>query len=417
MPTNPSIPRKVDLLVAGSQVTVNSGEFKGRLARVVNKEVGVDRKILVDVDGERVRILPRMLDVAAWTPTVSPANPTVPAVAVSSQVGAPASPVVAPTPAFSGQLPDVIHADHPMLDPYRPQVTFAKDYINRVMENGEKDVDYLIRFFNRRDDDGYPTNVMLVGDTQSGKTMMIHMLSFLMQAKLGLNKPVPVFTLSGSAGVTDFDLFGQPTAYTDEFGVERLVWLPGIVDLAARVQGGALLYLDEVNMMAERVTSSLHSLCDWRRTFVNRMKPVPVPGGGFLPEQVVASDDLWIVGTINPGYKGAGALQEAFANRWQWIEWGYDKDVEDKLVDLSSVRILGDALREARRSRVLSTPIGTSALQQVCRNAREFGAESALAMLRAMFQPTERERYDTIVNDRSIAMLLSDEVRADGLHA
>ena len=32
------------------------------------------------------------------------------------------------------------------------------------------------------------------------------------------------------------------------------MWLPGVVDLAAQV--GGILYLDEVNAMGERVTSS-----------------------------------------------------------------------------------------------------------------------------------------------------------------
>jgi len=410
--------RKVDLLNAGDEVNIKMGEFQGKLARIVDPTIqGPDtpyqRKLLVEVDGEEVYILPRFLDMAAWTPTVSPVNPSVPTVGLPVQAGAPASPATATGPII-GALPAVAHLDHPMFDPYRPNSLLAAEYVSRKMSNGDLDIDFLLSFFHRKPEDGGRRNLMLVGDTQAGKTMLVHVLAIVLAKQLGYAKPLPVFTLSGSAGVTDFDMFGQPTAYTDEHGVERIVWLPGVVDLAARY--GGFLYLDEVNMMPERVTSSLHPLCDFRKTFVNRQNPVPQQGGGFLPEQVQAHEHLWVVGTINPGYRGAGALQEAFSNRFTWVAWGYDQATEDALIPLNTVRVLGQALREAREARIISTPIGTSSLVEVCRNARQFGAAMAIELVRAMFSLAERQRFDAIVEDRSILMLLDDEVRADGLN-
>ena len=120
--------------------------------------------------------------------------------------------------------------------------------------------------------------------------------------------------------------------YTDpDTGRDRLVNLPGVVALAA--QCGGILYLDEINAMGERVTSSLHSLADHRHTFTNRGKAV-LKGGVFMPEFVTAHEDLWIVGTYNDGnYRGMGEMNEAFINRFRHIRWDYDEDVEAKLID------------------------------------------------------------------------------------
>ena len=162
----------------------------------------------------------------------------------------------------------------------------------------------------------------------------------------------------GSSGITDYDLFGQTTSYTDPVtGQERLVWLPGIVDLAAQV--GGILYLDEVNAMPERVTISLHPLADHRHHFVNRNKPV-CKDGQFMPDAVVGDLDLWIIGTYNEGYRGMSQMNEAFINRFRHIPWGYDKAVEDKLINSPAIRILGERLRLARAANQIRTPVGTA---------------------------------------------------------
>ena len=108
------------------------------------------------------------------------------------------------------------------------------------MSNGMTDVDFLLTFTNdvyRAKNEGRPANVMLKGDTQSGKTFLVEVLAIAWADMLGLPKPMPVFTLSGSSGITDFDLFGQTASYTDPTtGRESLVWLPGLVDLARPVR-------------------------------------------------------------------------------------------------------------------------------------------------------------------------------------
>jgi MoxR-like ATPase len=251
---------------------------------------------------------------------------------------------------------------------------------------------------------------MFKGDTQSGKTMMVEVLAVLWAEKMGLPKPMPIFTLSGSSGVTDFDLYGQTTSFTNPVtGKESLVWLSGMADLAARI--GGILYLDEVNAMAERVTSSVHPLTDSRHHFINRNKAVEVSPGQFMPELVSASLDLWIIGTYNEGYRGMGDLNEAFNNRFRTIRWGYDSAVELRLIKSAALRLLGDALRTARERNSIRTPIGTAALQKVERDVQSFGPVTGLGILVGMFKANEIDVVNDIIEDRSIIVLLNEEER------
>jgi len=253
---------------------------------------------------------------------------------------------------------------------------------------------------------------MLKGDTQGGKTFLVEVLAVEWAKRLGLPKPMPIFTLSGSAGITDFDMFGQASPYYDPAtGTERIVWLPGVVDMAARV--GGILYADECNAIAERYTSSLHPIADHRHTFTNRNRPVAVPGDGFMPETVTTSMNLWFIGTFNEGYRGMSDMNEAFVNRFRHIEWGYDEKVEKALVPSPTIHLLADALRTARDQNKLRTPVGTAALQRLHLDIQTFGPELALDVFVAPFKAQERLIVRSIIEDRSIALLLGEELKGE----
>ena len=103
----------------------------------------------------------------------------------------------------------------PRLDHLRPSRSILKDgrYIHRTMLNGESDTDFLLKYTNdfyRAKNEGRPANFMLKGETQGGKTLLVQVLAILWADAMGYPKPMPMFTLSGSSGVTDYDLFGQP---------------------------------------------------------------------------------------------------------------------------------------------------------------------------------------------------------------
>jgi len=388
-------------LTNGAEYTVNAGKHAGKIIKVISNTPVPDgqpnqRAILVEIDGVAEFIIPRLID-NGKTIQVRHAPTEVHHNEVHHQE-------------VHDFVVDIDPITDPMdvrLDQYRPHPDIAKNYVSRkIADTALSDINLLMHYYNSRDERGYSPNVMLVGDTQSGKTMLVQVLAVLIAKAKGYPKPLPVFTLSGSSGVTDYDLFGQPTTYTDTSGREHLVWLPGQLDLAARVE--CILYLDESNMMPERVTSSLHSFTDDRRMFVNRAKAVLV-NGSFMPEQVPVNTDCWVLGTYNAGYRGAGAHNEAFSNRFRHLPWDYDAAVEKKLIASPTILLLGDALREARAQRHISTPVGTKALIRLREDAKALGVTVALWAFLGLFSPQERIKVEAIIADRSIGHMLNSE--------
>jgi hypothetical protein len=416
-------------LIPGFQYTVTGGIHEDEVVTIVGAGAIPDgepnqRKIEVRMEnGDTEFILPRMLSdrpvavaTAATPPTVNMPEAVMAEAWDVSQAPAVQSVHFSVEPITDPMDPRLDH-----LRPSRAKVRRSGDqggYVNRTMPNGMTDVEFLLTFTSdayRAKNQGRPANVMLKGDTQSGKTFLVEALAVAWADAMGMPKPMPIFTLSGSSGVTDYDLFGQTTSYTDPAtGRDGLVWLPGVVDLAARV--GGILYGDEINAMGERVTSSLHSLADHRHTFTNRNKAV-MKGGALMPEVVVGSLDLWFIGTYNEGYRGMGDMNEAFVGRFRHLPWGYDDAVEGKLLHSPTVRLLGEALRTARATNKVRTPVGTGALQRVEQDIEAFGVDAALSILSGMFKANERPIVDTIIEDRSIAVLLTEEQRQAAMNA
>lgn len=417
-------------LIPGFKYTVLSGLLEGEVVEVVDNKPfpdgdpqGRQRKVTVKDPhtGQQVYILPRMLsnrpimDEAVEQPPVFAAAVT----SVAPVAPSVAAPAVQVTETVTTLPARVLASVNPITDPMdkrldhlRPSRTKVRRYVNRDMGSGLNDVEFFLTFTEdgyRSENEGRPANVMLKGDTQSGKTILVEALAVAWADKLGLPKPMPIFTLSGSSGITDYDLFGQTTSYTDpESGVEALVWLPGLADLAAQV--GGILYLDEVNAFSERVTSSLHPLADSRHFFINRNKPV-FKDGQFMPDSVSAHMDLWIIGTYNEGYRGMSEMNEAFINRFRHVPWGYDKDIEEKLIVSPAIRHLGESLRTARQTGQIRTPVGTSALQRLEQDIKQFGISLGTMVFTGMFKANERGVVEAIIEDRSIYVMLQEEQR------
>lgn len=424
-------------LLPGFRYRVASGPLSGAIVTIKDNKAFPDkdvdgnphpeaRKITCDLGGDTVYIIPRLID---GTPIADPMWGVAKGRNLRRQDTAAVLDVddiaadYVPTVTESMLTPDLFVSDgeyqpltdpmDPRLDHFRPDTHKVARYVNRILPNGMTDVQFLLNFtgdFHRAENQGRPANIMLKGDTQGGKTFLVEALAVAWSKALGYPKPMPIFTLSGSNGVTDFDLFGQSAPYVDPTGKEMIVWLPGTVALAAQI--GGILYLDEVNALGERVTSSLHPVTDHRHTFTNRNKPVPVPGGGFMPEMVTTNMNLWIIGTFNEGYRGMSDMNEAFNGRFRHVEWGYDEKVEKALVPSPTIHLLAEALRTARSQSKLRTPVGTAALQRLALDVTIFGVEMALAMFTAVFKSQERDVVRAIIEDRSINILLAEEVKA-----
>jgi MoxR-like ATPase len=414
-------------LIPGFQYIVTGGIFEGQTVTIVDNHPFPDkdndgnvvanrRKITVRLeDGSTEYILPRMISddaVGIDHPTIVavPEVPSAPMV-VTTEVDGEEATVEADRPVIGPGIKPITDPMDSRLDQFRPKRAIVKKYVSRVMPNGMTDVEMFLQFTSdayRAKNDTYPRSAMIHGDTQCGKTMFVQVLACLWADLLGYNKPMPVFTLSGSAGVTDYDLFGQPANYTDPVtGQSMIVWLPGIVDLA--FMAGGILYLDEPNAMGERVTSSLHPVIDHRHSFINRAKPV-FKGGVFMPETVKAPADLWVLGSMNDMYGGMIKLNEAFKGRFGHIVWEYDADVEAELIHSPAIRLMGERLRMARKSGVsIRTPVGTSMLQAAEVDARVLGPEMAMEMVISVFEPPERGAVREIIDAASIEVLLGQE--------
>lgn len=113
---------------------------------------------------------------------------------------------------------------------------------------------------------------------------------------------------------------------------------------------------------------------------------------------------------MNPNYRGAGALNEAFANRFRHLDWTYDDKVERSLIPNDAVRTLGDALRQARATGHVRTPVGTSALMRLADDCVSDGVDMALFVLTSMFTSDERLVVDEIIESRSFKTLLQNAI-------
>jgi MoxR-like ATPase len=399
---------KAKHLTPNLEVRISGGPLEGYTATVVDPTVVPDgqpeqRKVLVtvheagsggsDID---MYILPRMLSVKPVESTlVEQAAPIIEAAALTN--------IERGVAQLSDPITDPMD---PVLDRFRPDPDVVKRYISRKVPGGMKDTDFLLTIRDNRDDEGYSPNVALVGETQSGKTMLVQVLAVLAAKADGLPKPYPVFTLNGAMGITSYDLFGQTSAVTID-GRETLVWMDGLVPLACNC--GGFLYLDEWNAVPPAQATALHPVLDDRRMFTNYQRAIPDEHGGYMPETVKANKNLWVLSTINPGYKGTQAMAEASTNRFMWFEWDYDAATERRLIPSSTVRAIGDALRTARTQRVLTVPVGSSALRRFNEMVASFGTQTAMWSLMAMFPPIERERVKTIIEDRGFEDLLEAE--------
>lgn len=391
------------------KVQISEGPFAGREAIVLDPEVRPDntenqRKVLIaipDLEIEEEWILPRQLSLPQPIGSFAPPKPTWTELQVND-----IPKEFRNMPVDTAAIRRVTDPMDPTLDRFRPRLSDIAEYVDRVLPGGFKAIDLLLDIREDRDSNGYSGNVALKGDTQSGKTLFTGALAAAMAKRDGMPKPYPRFTLAGSIGITAYEMNGL-TVPVIQGGQEVLVQMTGIVPLAA--MAGGLGYYDELNAIATNAAVGLHPVLDHRHEFINYHNAVPDGYGGWMPEVITVSPNLFNIATINPGYKGTTTMGEALTNRFQWIEWGYDKDVEELLVPSSTIRIIGDSLRNTRAMGALSTPIGTSALQTLNRNCARYGVDYATWSFITMFGERDQDKVREIISSRGLVDLLRTE--------
>lgn len=334
------------------------------LAEITDAVECQDHRVAAFVRDKR-RKNPLVLTATAPVGAVTPVPVTPAHVAPVKLAAAP----VAPIPAASSdvQLATV------------PDPALGTRYISRDLD-GVKDIavlDYALKC--RR-------NVLLLGPTGSGKTTLPLAWSAIRGRRC--------YAVSGNQSVEPSQLFGK---YVPD-GVGGFVWVDGPV--TEIVRNGGTLILDEVNFISPKIATVLFPLLDTRREITLL---------DHYGEVIDAHDNLLIVATGNLGYRGTNILNEAFVNRFTvQREWGYDDNVERKLIRSRALREMVNAIRAQADSAGIETPLGTNVMLELEEVAKELGWDFARANFLQRFTPgDERMAVEIVVNT------YADNIRGD----
>jgi MoxR-like ATPase len=403
-----------EALRPGFLYRVVSGPLVGETVTVITNRVFPDtdprrRKITVEFDGSVAYVLPRVL---ADEPEPSTVSDDTESTSGDDEITPEQQRMIQLSK--SAAVEPITDPMDIRLDHLRPDPRKVRRYITRTMKNGQLDWEMLLHYASpeyRIDNHGYAVPFALKGPTQSGKTLLVEVLAVKWAEMMGLPKPMPIFTISGSAGVTDFDLFGQQVSMVDpRTGRDRIVHCPGTVEMAA--QAGGALYIDEINAISQRYAISLNPLLDHRHEFTNRGKAV-MKDGQVMPEHVKLHPDCWVIATYNEGYEEMSKMNKALHQRFDHILWDYSNEVEQKLIKNEVLLRLAALFRTAYNNRKINIPVSTALLERIKRNIAAMGVEQAVEIFLGMFDERNRSVAQEILDTQTItAELLEQEKQA-----
>lgn len=221
-------------------------------------------------------------------------------------------------------------------------------------------------------------NVLLMGDTGAGKTMV--------GAAYASEKAIPYYSLPCDVSIDPSALFGKmsPTDRAGEFE-----WVDGPV--TQLVRSGGVLNISEINFMPPKIAASLYPLLDGRRY---------VPLLGHKGEVVHAHPNLLVIADMNPNYRGTVELNAAFKNRFPLkVVWNYDDGVEKSLVAGKTLR---DCAKQLRDGGEVRTPISTNLLMEFERMVQEDSLTYEFAVMNFLnaFAGSEREAVKNVMELR-----------------
>src|SRR3990167_8408447 len=176
-------------------------------------------------------------------------------------------------------------------------------------------------------------HVILEGRAGSGKTELV--------IKLAKEQEEPIFKFSCSSDVRMADLIGSKTISEDGNSIQFEAGMLTKAVLTANKYGKAILLLDEINVLSEKVQKNINGLAD---------------GTGFidLPMGRIAINKgarLLIAGTMNLGYTGTNILNPELKDRFLVIsmpdmtretklkiysKFNISETIENGLIDLSN---------------------------------------------------------------------------------
>ena len=232
--------------------------------------------------------------------------------------------------------------------------------------------------------------LILKGPKGSGKTLAIE--QWCAAAEIAMVRE------NCNSGTDETQLLGS-------FGMEGndVHFTLGALPLAietANSEGGCVLVLEEINTLRPQVQSMVFSVADYR-------KSVECP---HLGRKFTLSPDaqLWVLGTMNPGYAGTYQLNEALRSRFDFIEVGYMSQAKEKELleltfpnkpDVEERRIAARLLTFAEESRAYQWEyaLSTRDLVHTIRKIHRIGLPRALKLLVNKFDPEHKQAIEARV--------------------
>ena len=263
-----------------------------------------------------------------------------------------------------------------------PEEKFLTGYVNRYID-GLMDFDILDYALANKE------NVLLEGDTGTGKTSMVYAYAAY--------KKMPLYSLSSSAG-SDPSQWRGHIVPTEDGGFR---WQDGaLTDL---MRHGGILLVNEINFLPDRVASDLFGALDKRR----KIELVDHEG-----EVIYAPDDFLIVGDMNPGYSGTRDLNTALRNRFSiQMVFDYDPAIESQLVKMPALLDLAGKFRDRIAHGDFDTPVSTNMLMEFERIAQALSLDFAVRNFVTHFAQDERASVQQVF-DLAVGNLAAD---LDGL--
>lgn len=202
---------------------------------------------------------------------------------------------------------------------------------------------------------------------------------------------IPMVRENCNSGTDTSNLIGSFGMQGDDV-VFSLGALPLAIETANEF-GACVLVLEEINTMRPNVQSTVFSVADYRQSVE----------AAFLGRKfkVRKDADLWVLGTMNPGYSGTYQLNEALRSRFDFVEVLYmPEPKERKLLEgvfetppaAAERRTVAGLLQFAAESRTgeWEYALSTRDLVSAIRKFERVGLEKALKILSDKFDPEHR---------------------------
>lgn len=260
-------------------------------------------------------------------------------------------------------------------DAYIPDPEIGNRYVSRKV-HGLVDLELLTYALDNA------INVLLMGDTGAGKTMLGE--AYASKAEMFY------YSLPCDVSIDPSALFGKIVPTEDG----EFEWVDGPVTQLVRY--GGVLNISEINFMPPRIAAALYPLLDSRRylPLLGHRGEVIRPHGPNcwcdLPQDECYAQWLLIIADMNPQYRGTQDLNAAFKNRFAIkVPWGYDPKVEKTLVSNPALLRFADQLRQ-KVGTELRTPVATNMLIEFGKFESALGLEFASENFLAAFETGER---------------------------